>query len=130
MSTERMSDGFLSLISDIVAVVCNSTGIPHLEFDVADEEHLEEKPNHQMTLNLYPSQVILSKAYADIVQNFGWRKFTIVYDATDGETWDLVSSRSRTSIILSFCSESGCPSAGPPAAARTPQRRGARQEVH
>ncbi|KAH8278044.1 hypothetical protein KR026_006912 [Drosophila bipectinata] len=71
--------------SDIVAVVCNSTGIPHLEFDVADEEHLEEKPNHQMTINLYPSQVILSKAYADIVQNFGWRKFTIVYDATDAK---------------------------------------------
>ncbi|KAL7742445.1 hypothetical protein ACLKA6_019075 [Drosophila palustris] len=69
--------------SDIVALVCNNTGIPHIEFDVADEEHQEEKPNHQMTLNLYPSQPILSKAYADIVQNLGWRKFTVVYDADD-----------------------------------------------
>ncbi|XP_034473399.1 glutamate receptor ionotropic, kainate 2 [Drosophila innubila] len=69
--------------SDIVALVCNNTGIPHIEFDVADEEHLEEKPNHQMTLNLYPSQLILSKAYADIVQNLGWRKFTVVYDSED-----------------------------------------------
>ncbi|XP_068141768.1 glutamate receptor ionotropic, kainate 2 [Drosophila tropicalis] len=69
--------------SDIVALVCNSTGIPHIEFDVSDEEHVEEKPNHEMTINLYPSQVILSKAYADIVQNYGWRKFTIVYDADD-----------------------------------------------
>ncbi|KAH8353487.1 hypothetical protein KR084_011300 [Drosophila pseudotakahashii] len=69
--------------SDIVALVCNNTGIPHIEFDVSDEELQEEKPNHQLTLNLYPSQVILSKAYADIVQNFGWRKFTIVYDADD-----------------------------------------------
>lgn len=76
---------FSLLFSDIVALVCNNTGIPHIEFDVADEENLEEKPNHQMTLNLYPSQVILSKAYADIVQNFGWRKFTIVYDADDGK---------------------------------------------
>ncbi|BFF96201.1 glutamate receptor ionotropic kainate 2 [Drosophila madeirensis] len=71
--------------SDIVALVCNNTGIPHIEFDVADEEHVAERPNHQMTLNLYPSQVILSKAYADIVQNFGWRKFTIVYDSSDAK---------------------------------------------
>ncbi|XP_017132703.1 glutamate receptor ionotropic, kainate 2 [Drosophila elegans] len=71
--------------SDIVALVCNNTGIPHIEFDVSDEEHQEEKPNHQLTINLYPSQVILSKAYADIVQNFGWRKFTIVYDADDAK---------------------------------------------
>ncbi|EDW65044.1 glutamate receptor ionotropic, kainate 2 isoform X2 [Drosophila virilis] len=71
--------------SDIVALVCNNTGIPHIEFDISDEEHLEEKPNHQMTLNLYPSQLILSKAYADIVHNYGWRKFTIVYDADDAK---------------------------------------------
>ncbi|XP_062142127.1 LOW QUALITY PROTEIN: glutamate receptor ionotropic, kainate 2 [Drosophila sulfurigaster albostrigata] len=69
--------------SDIVALISNNTGIPHIEFDAADEEQLAEKPNHQMTLNLYPSQLILSKAYADIVQNLGWRKFTVVYDAED-----------------------------------------------
>ncbi|ALC39537.1 GluRIIC [Drosophila busckii] len=71
--------------SDIVALICNNTGIPHLEFDVADDEHLNDKPNHQMTLNLYPSQLILSKAYADIVLNFGWRKLTIVYDDEDAQ---------------------------------------------
>ncbi|XP_001968234.3 glutamate receptor ionotropic, kainate 3 [Drosophila erecta] len=71
--------------SDIVALVCNSTGIPHIEFDIADEGVQAEKPNHQLTLNLYPAQAILSKAYADIVQNFGWRKFTIVYDADDAK---------------------------------------------
>lgn len=76
---------FLCHPLDIVALVCNNTGIPHIEFDVADEEHLEEKPNHQMTLNLYPSQLILSKAYADIVQNLGWRKFTVVYDSEDSK---------------------------------------------
>lgn len=68
-----------------MALLCNNTGIPHLEFDMADEEHQAEKPNHQMTLNLYPAQAIVSKAYADIVQNLGWRKFTIVYDEEDRE---------------------------------------------
>lgn len=78
-------------LSDIVALVANNSGVPHIEFDVADEEHMEEKPNHQMTLNMYPSQLILSKAYADIVHNFGWRKFTIVYDADDGK-WPISDS--------------------------------------
>lgn len=75
----------ISFFTDIVALLCNNTGIPHLEFDMADEEHQAEKPNHLMTLNLYPAQAIVSKAYADIVQNLGWRKFTIVYDEEDRE---------------------------------------------
>ncbi|EDW03471.1 glutamate receptor ionotropic, kainate 2 [Drosophila grimshawi] len=83
--------------SDIVALVCNSTGIPHIEFDMSDEEHMEEKPNHQMSLNLYPSQLMLSKAYADIVQNYGWRKFTIVYDADDAK------ANARLQDLLQLC---------------------------
>ncbi|XP_054743540.1 glutamate receptor ionotropic, kainate 2 [Anastrepha obliqua] len=69
--------------SDIVSVICNNTGIPHIQFDISYEETTEEKLNHQMTLNVYPAQLMLSKAYADIVQNFGWRKFAIVYDGDD-----------------------------------------------
>ncbi|XP_067622673.1 glutamate receptor ionotropic, kainate 2 isoform X2 [Eurosta solidaginis] len=66
--------------SDIVSLLCNNTGIPHIQFDLSNEETAAEKLNHQMTLNVYPAQLMLSKAYADIVQTFGWRKFTIVYD--------------------------------------------------
>ncbi|XP_030374350.1 glutamate receptor ionotropic, kainate 2 [Scaptodrosophila lebanonensis] len=83
--------------SDIVSLICNSTGIPHIEFDIAGEQLEEDKINHQMTLNIYPSQLALSKAYADIVQNYGWRKFTIVYDADDagapGRLQDLLQLR-------------------------------------
>uniref|UniRef100_W8BR51 Glutamate receptor ionotropic, kainate 3 n=1 Tax=Ceratitis capitata TaxID=7213 RepID=W8BR51_CERCA len=69
--------------SDIVSVICNATGIPHIEFDISQEETGEEKINHQMTLSVFPAQLILSKAYSDIVHSNGWRKFTIVYDADD-----------------------------------------------
>ncbi|XP_023301839.2 glutamate receptor ionotropic, kainate 2 [Lucilia cuprina] len=69
--------------SDIVSLICNSTGIPHILFDALSEEHQLQKQNHQLTINVYPAQLILSKAYADIVQNFGWRKFTVVYDEED-----------------------------------------------
>ncbi|XP_037960958.1 glutamate receptor ionotropic, kainate 2 [Teleopsis dalmanni] len=69
--------------NDIVAVICNATGILHIQFDMAFEETVEEKENHQMTVNVYPSQLVLSKAYADIIQSLGWRKFTVVYNEED-----------------------------------------------
>ncbi|XP_017470732.1 PREDICTED: glutamate receptor ionotropic, kainate 3-like isoform X2 [Rhagoletis zephyria] len=69
--------------SDIISLICNNTGIPHIQFDSSNEEISKGKFNHQMTLNVYPTQLMLSKAYADIVQTFGWRKFTIVYDGDD-----------------------------------------------
>ncbi|XP_011193096.2 glutamate receptor ionotropic, kainate 2 [Zeugodacus cucurbitae] len=71
--------------SDIVALICNATGIPHLQFDMSAEETEAESKNHQMTLNVFPTQQMLSKAYADIVLTFGWTKFTIVYDADDSK---------------------------------------------
>lgn len=75
---------YLFSFSDIVSLICNSTGIPHILFDAVNEEQQSLKQNYQLTLNVYPAQLILSKAYADIVQNFGWRKFTVVYDEEDG----------------------------------------------
>uniref|UniRef100_A0A1I8Q9F2 Glutamate receptor ionotropic, kainate 2-like n=1 Tax=Stomoxys calcitrans TaxID=35570 RepID=A0A1I8Q9F2_STOCA len=69
--------------SDIVSILSNVTGVPNLLFDAINEENEQQKAGHQLTLNVYPTQLILSKAYADIVHNFGWKKFNIVYDAED-----------------------------------------------
>ncbi|XP_013112934.2 glutamate receptor ionotropic, kainate 2 [Stomoxys calcitrans] len=69
--------------SDIVSLLCNATGIPHILFDYLSEENDMLKVNHRMTINVFPSQAIMSKAYADIVQNFVWKKFTIVYNSED-----------------------------------------------
>ncbi|XP_036222655.2 glutamate receptor ionotropic, kainate 2 [Bactrocera oleae] len=69
--------------SDIVSLICNATGIPHLQFDMGFEETNMERVNHQMSLNVFPTQQMLSKAYADIVLTYGWRKFTIIYDGDD-----------------------------------------------
>ncbi|XP_075156880.1 glutamate receptor ionotropic, kainate 2-like [Haematobia irritans] len=69
--------------SDIISLICNATGIPHILFDFLSEENEMLRVNHQMTLNVYPSQSILSKAYADIVHNFVWKKFTIIYNSED-----------------------------------------------
>lgn len=74
---------YFALSLDIVSLICNATGIPHLQFDMGFEETNIERVNHQMSLNVFPTQQMLSKAYADIVLTYGWRKFTIIYDGDD-----------------------------------------------
>ncbi|XP_073835691.1 glutamate receptor ionotropic, kainate 2-like [Musca autumnalis] len=90
--------------SDIVSLICNATGIPHMLFDYLGEENDLLKINHQMTLNVFPSQPVLSKAYADIVQNYGWKKFTIVYDEEDASApfrlQDLIQLRDLNEKIV------------------------------
>lgn len=37
-----------------------------------------------MTLNMHPDNLLLARGYAEIVQSFGWRSFTIVYESERG----------------------------------------------
>ncbi|XP_061400844.1 uncharacterized protein LOC133336579, partial [Musca vetustissima] len=73
-------------------------------FDYLAEESDLSKVNHQMTLNVFPAQPVLSKAYADIVQNYGWRKYTIVYDEDDASApfrlQDLIQLRDLNEKIV------------------------------
>ncbi|XP_055379346.1 glutamate receptor ionotropic, kainate 2-like [Condylostylus longicornis] len=66
--------------SDIVEAICNMAGIPHLKYDWGHETSLAEKSFHKMTVNVFPSMQTISKAYADIMTNYGWKQFTIVYE--------------------------------------------------
>ncbi|XP_055855889.1 glutamate receptor ionotropic, kainate 2-like [Episyrphus balteatus] len=66
--------------SDIVALICNSTGIPNVLFDWSPEESMTERMNHRMTVNVAPSTSILSKAYSDIVYNYAWKGYTVLYE--------------------------------------------------
>ncbi|XP_061386284.1 glutamate receptor ionotropic, kainate 2-like, partial [Musca vetustissima] len=68
---------------DVVAVLANITGIPNILFDTIIEEPEEQKAGHQLTVNVYPAQQMISKAYSDIIHNYGWRKFNLVYDIDD-----------------------------------------------
>ncbi|XP_055379344.1 glutamate receptor ionotropic, kainate 2-like [Condylostylus longicornis] len=65
--------------SDIVESVCNYAGIPHIKFDWNHDGTFAEKSFHKMTINMYPSLQALSKAYSDILLNFGWRQFSLIY---------------------------------------------------
>lgn len=73
---------FFSFFADIVEVLCNMTGIPHLQFDWHPQQSFRERLNHQMSINVAPSELILSTALSDILRNkaFDWKSFTIAYE--------------------------------------------------
>ncbi|XP_017845406.1 glutamate receptor ionotropic, kainate 2 [Drosophila busckii] len=68
--------------SDIVEVLCNMTGIPHLQFDWHPQPSARDRYNHKLTVNVAPSELVLSMALYDILRSkaFDWKSFTIVYE--------------------------------------------------
>ncbi|XP_017048955.1 glutamate receptor ionotropic, kainate 1 isoform X2 [Drosophila ficusphila] len=68
--------------SDIVEVLCNVTGIPHLQFDWHSQPTPRELLNHQLTVNVAPMELFLSAAFSDILgsESFSWKSFTIAYE--------------------------------------------------
>ncbi|XP_030380658.1 uncharacterized protein LOC115628614 [Scaptodrosophila lebanonensis] len=68
--------------SDIVEVLCNISGIPHLQYDWHPQQTARERVNHQLTVNVAPTELLLSTALFDILSNkdFDWKSFTIAYE--------------------------------------------------
>lgn len=73
---------FSWVLADIVEVLCNMTGIPHLQFDWHPQQSMRERLNHQLSINVAPSELIISTALADILRSkdFDWKSFTIAYE--------------------------------------------------
>lgn len=54
-------------------------------FDYEREETVRDKELNAMTIHFAPAIPILSKAYFDIINSYGWKSFTIIYDNDNGE---------------------------------------------
>ena len=70
------------LFSEIVVVICNTTGIPHLQFDGHGENFYINGCNHKLTVNVAPFEKMLAQAFLDILhmKQLNWKSFTIVYE--------------------------------------------------
>ncbi|XP_065356425.1 glutamate receptor ionotropic, kainate 2 [Calliphora vicina] len=70
--------------SDIVAILCNMTGIPHLQFDWSGDETENNLRKYHYTVNVAPSEHVLSNAMWDILKSkdFDWKSFTIIYESS------------------------------------------------
>lgn len=70
-------------LSGVVAAICNQLEIPHF---VAVWQPPETYTNkyHNYTRNLFPKANIYTKALYDIIYNYGWSGFTVLYENNDG----------------------------------------------
>lgn len=69
-------------ISDVVASICNELNIPHL-VSYHHTPEISKNPYHKFTRNIFPDTSLLSDALVDLVTNYDWRKFAIVYDSDE-----------------------------------------------
>ena len=68
-----------SSTSSHVQSICDALEVPHIQtrwdFRIFQDVY---------SINLYPHSPSLSKAYEDLVRQWGWRTFTILYEDNDG----------------------------------------------
>lgn len=72
----------------IVASICNNFQIPHFVGHWEPEMEMPAAENvHMFTKNFFPESNLYSRALAEIIVNFGWKSFTILYDNNDGKIY-------------------------------------------
>ncbi|XP_054153108.1 glutamate receptor ionotropic, kainate 2-like [Oppia nitens] len=68
-----------SIPSMHVQSICETFEIPHIETRLDYESHRTD-----LSINLYPHPSLLSRVYMDIIKQWEWQSFAIVYDRNDG----------------------------------------------
>lgn len=66
--------------SGIVASICNEFGVPHLIGHWEPEIPDYKRPFRQFTRNFFPSTKVFSRALADIIEEYDWKTFTVIYE--------------------------------------------------
>lgn len=66
--------------SGIVASICNEFNVPHLIGHWEPETPDYKRQFRQFTRNFFPSPKAFSRALADIIEEYDWKAFTILYE--------------------------------------------------
>lgn len=71
--------------SGIASSVCNTVEVPHIIAQWEREKigELRDEESSPFTLNLYPETEMLSRAYADLLIDYTWKSYTIIYEDDD-----------------------------------------------
>lgn len=70
--------------SGIVASICNEFGVPHFTGAWIPEIPNYKRPFRQFTRNLFPSTRMFSRALADLIEDYDWKSFTVIYEDNYG----------------------------------------------
>ena len=73
-----------SLSAAHVQSICDAMEIPHVETRWDFRENIDF-----YSVNLYPYYRTLSKAYIDLIANWKWTSFTILYETNEGKTYQI-----------------------------------------
>lgn len=83
----------------IVDSICNTFQIPHImthwTYDPMGHHYASGKKRRKrdLSVNLYPDSDVLSAALADLIRDYDWTSYTILYDTPD----------SKSNFFLAFC---------------------------
>lgn len=70
--------------SGIVASIADAVDVPHIIGHWEREEFGSRHMHHDMTLNIYPESDVLSRAFAELLIDYTWKSYTIIYEDDDG----------------------------------------------
>lgn len=66
--------------SGIVASICNEYGVPHFTGAWTPEIADYKRQFLQFTRNFFPSSRMFSRALADLIEDYDWKSFTVIYE--------------------------------------------------
>lgn len=70
----------------IIASISNTLGIPHFIAHWEPPEVVVNRSNRQYTRNFFPSSNLFSRALGEIIVDYDWTAFTIIYDSRESLT--------------------------------------------
>ncbi|XP_059618967.1 glutamate receptor ionotropic, kainate 2-like [Phlebotomus argentipes] len=68
----------------IASAICHTMEVPHIITHWSPEPLGGQRSIGSMTLNVYPDSNVLSRALADLLVDYSWKSFTIIYETDEG----------------------------------------------
>lgn len=79
----------------IVRSICDTMGIPHLETEPSNSVR-----SNGYSVNLYPLQETLSRVFNDLILEWRWKNFTVIFDGAEGKPHLLVKDTNYTTYLV------------------------------
>lgn len=68
----------------IVSSIADLVDVPHIVAHWERETFSSKRVDHRMTLNIHPAADVLSRAFAELLVDYTWKSYTIIYENDDG----------------------------------------------
>lgn len=73
-------------LSGVVGSVCHELGIPHIIVQWMPEELVTSVEHHLHTRSFFPEPNLFARALAQIIVDYEWKGFTLIYENSDSKT--------------------------------------------